>query len=45
MPSNVQCYNADTDTWMTDLDAARDYGGTMNLYVYDGIVRAVEVKG
>ena len=45
VPSNVQCYNADTDTWMTDLDAARDYGGTMNLYVYDGIVRAVEVKG
>ena len=45
VPSNVQCYNVDTDTWMTDLDAARDYGGTMNLYVYDGIVRAVEVKG
>ena len=45
VPSNVQCYNADTDTWMTNLDAARDYGGTMNLYVYDGIVRAVEVKG
>ena len=29
---------------MIDLDAARDYGGTMNLYVYDGVVRIVEVK-
>ena len=44
VPSNVQCYNDDTGKWMT-LDDAKAYGGTMNLYVYDGIVRAVEVKG
>ena len=44
VPSNVQCYNADTGTWFDSLDAARDYGGTMNLYVYDGVVRIVEVK-
>ena len=43
VPANVQCYNADTGKWMT-LDDAKAYGGTMNLYVYDGIVRAVEVK-
>ena len=45
VPSNVQCYNADTGTWFDSLDAARDYGGTMNLYIYGGVVRIVEVKG
>ena len=45
VPSDVQCYNADTGKWMEDLDAAKNYGGTMNLYVYDGVVRIVEVKG
>ena len=44
VPSNVQCYNDDTGKWMT-LDDAKAYGGTMNLYVYDGVVRIVEVKG
>lgn len=44
VPANVQCYNADTGKWMT-LDDAKAYGGTMNLYVYDGVVRIVEVKG
>ena len=43
VPANVQCYNADTGKWMT-LDDAKAYGGTMNLYVYDGVVRIVEVK-
>ena len=41
--SNVQCYNDDTGKWMT-LDDAKAYGGTMNLYVYDGVIRIVEVK-
>ena len=45
VPSDVQCYNADTGKWMEDLDAAKNYGGTMNLYVYDGVIRIVEVKG
>ena len=44
VPSNVQCYNADTGTWFDSLDAARDYGGTMNLYIYGGVVRIVEIK-
>ena len=44
VPSNVQCYNADTGTWFASLDAARDYGGTMDLYIYDGVVRIVEVR-
>lgn len=44
VPANVRCYNADTGKWMT-LDDAKAYGGTMNLYVYDGVVRIVEIKG
>ena len=43
VPANVQCYNDDTGKWMT-LDDAKAYGGTMNLYVYDGVVRIVEIK-
>ena len=43
VPSNVQCYNDDTGKWMT-LDDAKAYGDTMNLYVYDGVVRIVEIK-
>ena len=45
VPSDVQCYNADTGKWMEDLDAAKNYGGTLNLYAYDGVIRIVEVKG
>ena len=45
VPSDVQCYNADTGKWMEDLDAAKNYGGTMNLYAYNGVIRIVEVKG
>ena len=26
------------------LDDAKAYGDTMNLYVYDGVVRIVEIK-
>ena len=43
--SDVQCYNLDTGKWMNDLDTAKNYGGTMNLYVYDGVIRIVEVRG
>ena len=43
--SDVQCYNADTGKGMEDLDAAKNYGGTMNLYAYNGVIRIVEVKG
>ena len=43
--SDVQCYTLDTGRWMNDLDTAKNYGGTMNLYVYDGVIRIVEVRG
>ena len=43
--SDVQCYNLDTGRWMNHLDTAKNYGGTMNLYVYDGVIRIVEVRG
>ena len=43
--SDVQCYNLDTGRWMNDLDTAKNYGGTMNLYVYEGVIRIVEVRG
>ena len=42
--SDVQCYNLDTGRWMNDLDTAKNYGGTMDLYIYDGVVRIVEVR-
>lgn len=41
IPSSLPCYNADTGKW-TDLDTARDYGGTVNLYVDGGEVRILE---
>ena len=44
IPSDVQCYNADTGNWMK-LENARAYGGTMNLDIHGGMVRIVEVKG
>ena len=43
--SDVQCSHLDTGRWMNDLDTAKNYGGTMNLYVYDGMIRIVEVRG
>ena len=44
-PCRHHRHNADTGKWMEDLDAAKNYGGTMNLYAYDGVIRIVEVKG
>ncbi len=49
-PRSLLCYNADTNKWFeatasdkTALDAAREYGAKMDLYVKDGVVRVVEV--
>ena len=42
-PESVLCYNRDGGTWFADLAAAKAYGGTMDLYVKDGVVRAVEI--
>ena len=43
VPSDVLCYNADTGKWI-DLDTALAYSDTTDLYVYNGVVRIVEVK-
>lgn len=46
VPSDVLCWNRDGQSWFTGgVDAAISYGGTMNLYVKDGIVRAIEIGG
>lgn len=43
-PDTLLCWNRDGGTWFADLVAARVYGGTMDLYVKDGVVRAIEVR-
>ncbi len=45
VPSDVIIYNLDSGTWFKDIETAKRYGGTMNLYVKDSVVRAIEVKG
>lgn len=44
--SGVLIWNRDGQSWFTGgVDAAVSYGGTMNLYVKDGIIRAIEIGG
>lgn len=48
VPSSVLIWNRDTKSWFIGDDAVEDaiaYGGTMNLYVKNGVVRAIEVIG
>lgn len=46
VPSNVLCWNRDGGSWLDGgAEAALAYGGTMNLYVRDGVVRVIEVRG
>ena len=40
----VICCNRDSGGWFEDLDAAKAYGGTMDLYVKDGTVHVIEVR-
>ncbi len=47
-PDTVLCWNADSETWLqatasaeTVVDAAKAYGGKMDLYVKDGVVRVI----
>lgn len=42
---DVVCRNRDSAGWLDGIDAALAYGGTVDLYVKDGVVRAVEVRG
>ena len=42
VPTNVPCYNKETDAWVT-LSEARAYSSDSTLYVYQGQVCFVEV--
>ena len=45
VPSDVLCWNRDGGSWLDGgAEAALAYGGTMNLYVRDGVVRVMEVR-
>lgn len=44
VPASVICWNRDIRDWFKDLETAKAYGGTMDLYVKDGVVRAIEVR-
>ena len=44
VPTDVACYNRDSQSWTT-LDAARAYASQATLYVEGGTVRIVEVGG
>jgi hypothetical protein len=39
---DVMCYNRNTGEWFASLEDALEYGGTINLYVLDGVVRALD---
>ena len=45
VPNDVKCYNGDTKLWMDSLDRAMTYADTADLYVKDGVVRVIEVRG
>ena len=40
---DVMCYNRDTGGWFSSLKEALEYGGTVNLYTLDGVVRALDI--
>ena len=42
VPATVPCYNRETEEWVT-LTEARRYAGESDLYVYQGVVRFIEV--
>ena len=42
VPASVPCYNTETGEWVT-LTEARMYADTCTLYVYEGVVRFIEV--
>ncbi len=43
VPSDVPCYNATTKTWMS-LSAAHAAADACDLFVRDGVVRAIEIR-
>lgn len=42
---DTPCWNADSKTWMKDIETALDYGGVMYLYIADEAVHVIEVHG
>ena len=42
VPASVPCYNTQTKSWVT-LTEARAYADSATLYVYQGVVRFLEV--
>ena len=45
VPSDVLCWNRDGGSWLDGgAEAALAYGGTMSLYIRDGVVRVIEVR-
>lgn len=42
--SDVECYNADSNTWFDSLEDALDYGDSLRLFELDGVIRLIEVK-
>jgi len=43
VPNDVPCYNTSSGEWVS-LDKAHAFAGQCDLYVEDGVVRAIEVK-
>ena len=41
--SDVACYDATSKSWLPSLDTAHAYADASTLYVYDGVVRVVEI--
>jgi hypothetical protein len=41
--AQLLCYNSASQRWIT-LEQARDYSGSCNLYLYNDIVRLIEVE-
>ena len=44
VPTDVLCYNKDNNEWIS-LAQAKTYADTADLYVKDGVVRVIEVRG
>ncbi|MCR5826542.1 MAG: hypothetical protein K6G54_08235, partial [Oscillospiraceae bacterium] len=44
LAEDVLCYNRDNGSWFESFSAAKAYGGKMDLYAKDGVIRAIEVR-
>lgn len=44
VPAQVAIYNKNADQWMSTVKEAREYGGKLNMYIRDSVVRFIEVS-